>query len=132
MQREWTWHTMTKFAINYLTCNHDEIRNNWVKHPTPQHQQQQKAECRPASCMLSRVKYRKTKIRKKFNKLKLKWLSRLSPRLSALVTYTKRTAEIQAFQRCKALLFQPYPSYLKLAFCKESESTFVVLQPRLK
>jgi hypothetical protein len=48
---------MTKFAINYSTCNHDEICNNWVKHPPQhQHQQQQKAEFRPASCMLSRVK----------------------------------------------------------------------------
>jgi hypothetical protein len=59
MQREHTTTrlaTMTKFAINYLTSNHDEIRNNWVKHPPQQQDQQQKAECRPASCMLSRVK----------------------------------------------------------------------------
>jgi hypothetical protein len=56
-----TWHTttrratVTKFAINYSTCIHDEIRNNWVNHPPPQQQQQQqqqqKAECRPARAL---------------------------------------------------------------------------------
>jgi hypothetical protein len=39
-------------------------------------------------------KIRKTKVRKKINELILKWMSRSMPVSAALVTYTKRTAEI--------------------------------------
>jgi hypothetical protein len=86
-------------------------------------------------------KIRKTKVQKKINKLILKWMSRSppvsaglrrSPPVSAaLVTYIKRTAEIQNFQRCKALLWQPLASYLKLAFCRERASNLCCVEPYL-
>jgi hypothetical protein len=55
-------------------------------------------------------------------------MSRSTPQLYALVTYTKRTAEIQAFQRCKACLGQVGPSYLKLTF-KERASNLCCVAP---
>jgi hypothetical protein len=42
--------------------------------------------------------------------------------------YTKRTAEIQAFQRCMACLYHNIPSYLISTFFKERASTFVVFR----
>jgi hypothetical protein len=56
----------------------------------------------------------------------LKWLSRTHPQVSAVMTYTKITAGIQAFQRCMACRAQTCATWLNSAISKCDATIFKI------